>query len=208
MRSTFGHHGPPTKREKEYGAWFLGTVLVRPTRWHRFEHAQTSGSRHILDPLDRPAMASERKDAPAPLVTLISGDGKKFAVDKAWLCLSQTCSAILDAKPDTTELSFSHIDGVTLALVVEYLEHWKGVAPRRDTQSDAFLRVFAGDEATVDFIVRAGLDGRQLRCLIAAAAYLDIQSLYDLAVVEQFSRLVAEVTHGDVKVTFTSSYTL
>lgn len=126
-------------------------------------------------PLDAPPAAGER------MLTLIATDGHSVQIDAAYVCVSPP----LQEKADTDEKGSIQvsISGPILELMVEYLNHHKGVPgpiPPKPLKSKS-MQACCEDPWDAEFIDRVGEDTSALGALTDAANLCGINSLLQLA---------------------------
>jgi len=113
-------------------------------------------------------------------VKLKSNDGLEINLPKQNALLSNLIkNAIEDISNCEEALSIMEVDGKTLTLVVEYLNHFNGVPPseiEKPLKSSVLKEII--DEWSADFIEK--FDVEVLVDLTVAANYMEIQCLLDL----------------------------
>jgi len=121
-------------------------------------------------------------DEPESEITLVSsGDQpEKIKLSRDYAKQSKLVSNILEGDADATEIQVKQVDGETLRLIVNYLEHHKGKEPTEIAKPIRSVKMekIVEDPWDADFI--SGLAKRQLFQLILGANYMDCKSLLHL----------------------------
>jgi S-phase kinase-associated protein 1 len=113
------------------------------------------------------------------IVTLISKDGRAFHLQKNQVSLSGMLSSVVNCDHDVSTVDLNQVEGQTLELVVQFLEHHNGVVPadiKKPVKAANLSEIVTSWDAS--FINT--LTFPQLRTLILAANYLEIQSLLEI----------------------------
>jgi S-phase kinase-associated protein 1 len=113
---------------------------------------------------------------------LTSKDGVSFDVERKYAFVSRLLKTSCESDATATEIPVPSVLGDTLALVVEYMNHHKGVPgqlPEKPLKSKNMNEIVT-DQWDADFIDRIGVEKKSLYDLILAANYLDIQPLLHL----------------------------
>lgn len=139
-------------------------------------------------PLDAPPAAGVR------MLTLIGTDGHSVEIDAAYVCVSP----LLQEKADADEKGSIQVSiaGPILELMVEYLNHHKGVPgpiPPKPLKSKS-MQACCEDPWDAEFIDRVGEDTSVLRDLTMAANLCGIRSLVHLACAKATSLIKWRVT--------------
>ena len=115
-------------------------------------------------------------------ITLIpSGDNPAgLSINRNYAKMSKLVSNILEGDADANEIQVKQVDGDTLKLIGEYLDHHKGVepAPRSKQVRSVKMEKIVEDSWDATFINK--LQKGQLFQLILGANYMDVDSLLHL----------------------------
>lgn len=115
-------------------------------------------------------------------VSLKSGDGKVFEVDRKDAAISGMVKKVLEQDADASEVPLPSVQGSVLAQVVEFMKHHKGgdMDPPEKPLRSKKMKDVVKDQWDADFIDRIGENLRDLYDIVLAANYLDIRGLLHL----------------------------
>jgi S-phase kinase-associated protein 1 len=122
-------------------------------------------------------------------IQLVSKDSKIFEIDRRSSFLSTLVKICLENDASSTEVPIMNVNSEILELVVEYMNHHKGVEPRdidKPLRSKIMTEV-CEDSWDANFIDRVGGNSQQLTDLVLAANYMDINSLINLGCAKKAS---------------------
>merc|ERR550519_1254521 len=115
-------------------------------------------------------------------ITLVSsGDNQqRLPVPKDYAKMSKLVSNILEGDSEATEIQVKQVDGETLKLIVEYLQHHQGKEPAEIAKPIRSVKMEKIVEDTWDATFINRLAKRALFQLILGANYMDCKSLLHL----------------------------
>jgi S-phase kinase-associated protein 1 len=122
-------------------------------------------------------------------------EGEGISIKKSYVVnLSGVVKIALDEDPKATEIKLGEVTPPILDLIVEYLEHHKGVVPEPPAKplKTKEMKGNVKDPWDAEFIDRVGNTRQTLYDLISAANYLEIKSLIHLGVAKVASLLKGE----------------
>ena len=113
------------------------------------------------------------------MVNLFSNDGKKFSVNVEFTKISAVLRTAFETDPEACDIPIGHADSETLELIVEYMNHHKGLTTPIKVQ--VLLTVdMMGTCSPWDATFICNMENYQLRNVAAAANYLDMTCLVRL----------------------------
>jgi len=115
-------------------------------------------------------------------ITLVSSgeNPQRLPITKVNALMSKLVSNIVEGDQDATEISVKQVDGATLLLIVEYLNHHNGKEPAEIAKPIRSVKMEKIVEDPWDAKFINGLPKRQLFQLILGANYMDCKSLLHL----------------------------
>jgi len=120
-------------------------------------------------------------ESPVNISLVSSGDSpQKFDVLKKNALMSKLVSNIVEGDQDATEIAVKQVDGPTLKLIVDYLNHHCGKEPAEIAKPIRSVKMEKIVEDPWDAKFINGLAKRQLFQLILGANYMDCKSLLHL----------------------------
>ena len=112
-------------------------------------------------------------------IKLILKDGKQKVINKKAAQLSELLKAALNDKPNITSIPLQDIEENNVIIIIEYLNHFKGIAPPEIEKPIATNEMEKlTDKWSAKFINSIPLD--DLVSLSVAASYMGINCLSDL----------------------------
>jgi len=121
----------------------------------------------------------------AGVLKLCSKPGKNqhdYSIDRKHAYVSVLVKTSCENDETATEVPLPGVEGPILQLVVEYMQHHKGVEPAiiEKPLRSKVMKDVCKDDWDAQFIDKIGEDRQQLYDLILAANYMDIKSLLHL----------------------------
>jgi len=120
-------------------------------------------------------------DEQTKIILVSSGDNpKRLEIEKAFAQMSKLVANIIEGDSEASQIQVKQVDGDTLQLIVDYLNHHKGTEPDEIAKPIRSVKMekIVGDQWDAEFI--NDLKKRQLFQLILGANYMDCKSLLHL----------------------------
>jgi S-phase kinase-associated protein 1 len=109
-----------------------------------------------------------------------SNEEAKIAITKEWALMSKLVSNILEGDSDADKIQVKQVDGATLQLIVDYLNHHQGKEPAEIAKPIRSVKMEKIVEDPWDATFINKLAKRSLFQLILGANYMDCKSLLHL----------------------------